>query len=93
MREFIVRRLLTFGIERHLEKTPIAYIQWRFQDGHDRKYRNVVFITQCRQAIIGELLEKATRVLTDEEKKVLEQDWVGKDGSKRKLEVCEFIIR
>ena len=37
--------------------------------------------------MIGELLEKATRVLTDEEKKVLEQDWVGKDGSKRKLEV------
>jgi hypothetical protein len=23
----------------------------------------------------------------------LEQDWVGKDGSKRKLEVCGFIIR
>jgi hypothetical protein len=45
------------------------------------------------KAIIGELLEKATRVLTDEEKKVLEQDWVGKDGSKRKLEVCGYIIR
>ena len=24
--------------ERHLEKTPIQYIQWRFQDGHDRMY-------------------------------------------------------
>ncbi|TEB37411.1 hypothetical protein FA13DRAFT_1682247 [Coprinellus micaceus] len=59
----------THHIERHLEKTPIQYIQWRFQDGHDR-----------------ELLEKATRVLTDEEKKVLDQEWVGKDGSKRKLE-------
>jgi hypothetical protein len=23
--------------ERHLEKTPIGYIQWRFQDGHDRE--------------------------------------------------------
>jgi elongation factor 3 len=23
--------------ERHLEKTPIQYIQWRFQDGHDRE--------------------------------------------------------
>ena len=23
--------------ERHLEKTPIQYIQWRFQDGHDRR--------------------------------------------------------
>ncbi|KAJ2931219.1 hypothetical protein H1R20_g5797, partial [Candolleomyces eurysporus] len=56
--------------ERHLEKTPIQYIQWRFQDGHDR-----------------ELLEKSTRVLTDEEKKVLDQDWVGKNGSKRKLEI------
>ncbi|KAF9482111.1 hypothetical protein BDN70DRAFT_904869 [Pholiota conissans] len=60
----------THHIERHLEKTPIQYIQWRFQDGHDR-----------------ELLEKATRVLTDEEKAVLDQDWVGKDGSKRKLEM------
>lgn len=36
---------------------------------------------------LGELLEKATRVLTDEEKLLLEQEWVGKDGSKRKLEV------
>jgi hypothetical protein len=36
---------------------------------------------------IGELLEKATRVLTAEEKVVLDQEWVGKDGSKRKLEV------
>ncbi|KAJ3733555.1 P-loop containing nucleoside triphosphate hydrolase protein [Lentinula guzmanii] len=60
----------THHIERHLEKTPIQYIQWRFQDGHDR-----------------EILEKATRVLTDEEKVILDQDWVGKDGSKRKLEL------
>ncbi|KAJ3809156.1 P-loop containing nucleoside triphosphate hydrolase protein [Lentinula lateritia] len=60
----------THHIERHLEKTPIQYIQWRFQDGHDR-----------------EILEKATRILTDEEKLVLDQDWVGKDGSKRKLEL------
>lgn len=28
---------LTYRKERHLEKTPIGYIQWRFQDGHDRK--------------------------------------------------------
>ncbi|KAJ7761046.1 P-loop containing nucleoside triphosphate hydrolase protein [Mycena metata] len=60
----------THHIEHHLEKTPIGYIQWRFQDGHDR-----------------ELLEKATHVLTPEEKLVLEQEWVGKDGSKRKLEM------
>ncbi|KDR75244.1 hypothetical protein GALMADRAFT_98552 [Galerina marginata CBS 339.88] len=60
----------THHIERHLEKTPIGYIQWRFQDGHDR-----------------ELLEKATRVLTPEEQAVMDQEWVGKDGSKRKLEM------
>ncbi|KAF9010489.1 ABC transporter-domain-containing protein [Cyathus striatus] len=60
----------THHIERHLEKTPIGYIQWRFQDGHDR-----------------ELLEKVTRVLTEEEKAVLNQEWVGKDGSKRKVEL------
>ena len=41
------------------------------------------------KGILGELLEKATRVLTAEEKKVLDQDWIGKDGSKRKLEVRE----
>lgn len=50
-------------------------------------------IDRYLKAFLGELLEKATRVLTDEEKKVLEQDWVGKDGSKRKLEVCRFIVR
>ncbi|PPQ77217.1 hypothetical protein CVT25_011063 [Psilocybe cyanescens] len=60
----------THHIERHLEKTPIGYIQWRFQDGHDR-----------------ELLEKATRVLTPEEQAVMDQEWIGKDGSKRKLEM------
>ncbi|KAI0035881.1 P-loop containing nucleoside triphosphate hydrolase protein [Vararia minispora EC-137] len=60
----------THHIERHLEKTPIQYIQWRFQDGHDR-----------------EILEKATRVLTDEEKAVLETPFVGKNGEKRRLEL------
>ncbi|KAF8441475.1 P-loop containing nucleoside triphosphate hydrolase protein [Boletus edulis BED1] len=60
----------THHIERHLEKTPIGYIQWRFQDGHDR-----------------EVLEKVTRVLTDQEMALLEQEWVGRDGSKRKLEL------
>ena len=28
-------------LEHHLEKTPIQYIQWRFQDGHDRKSGSV----------------------------------------------------
>ncbi|KAI0318276.1 P-loop containing nucleoside triphosphate hydrolase protein [Amylostereum chailletii] len=60
----------THHIERHLEKTPIQYIQWRFQDGHDR-----------------EILEKATRILTDEEKIVLDQDFVGKNGQRRKLDL------
>ncbi|KAI0823669.1 P-loop containing nucleoside triphosphate hydrolase protein [Trametes gibbosa] len=60
----------THHIERHLEKTPIQYIQWRFQDGHDR-----------------EILEKATRVLTDEEKALFETEFVGKNGQRRKLEM------
>ncbi|KAI0063687.1 hypothetical protein BV25DRAFT_1990651 [Artomyces pyxidatus] len=60
----------THHIERHLEKTPIQYIQWRFQDGHDR-----------------EILEKATRVLTDEEKALMETEFVGKNGQRRKLEL------
>ena len=37
--------------------------------------------------ILGELLEKATRVLSEEDKRVLDQEWIGKDGSKRKVEV------
>jgi len=36
----------------------------------------------------GELLEKVTRVLTSEEQVIFDKDWVGRDGSKRKLEVC-----
>jgi hypothetical protein len=35
----------------------------------------------------GELLEKTTRVLTDEEKAQLEVEFVGKNGSTRKIEV------
>ena len=37
--------------------------------------------------LTGEVLEKATRALTEEEKKVMETEWVGKTGEKRKLEV------
>ena len=33
-------------------------------------------------------MEKATRVLTDEEKALLETEFVGKNGQRRKLEVC-----
>lgn len=37
--------------------------------------------------LLGEVLEKATRVLTDEEKAILDKDFVGKNGQRRKLEV------
>ena len=37
--------------------------------------------------MLGEILEKATRVLTDEDKALLETDFVGKNGQRRKLEV------
>jgi elongation factor 3 len=57
-------------LDQHLEKTPVAYIQWRYQDGHDR-----------------EMLEKATRRLTDEEKAQMEIEIVGKNGEKRKVEM------
>ncbi len=36
---------------------------------------------------IGEILEKATRVLTDAEKAQMEVEFVGKNGQRRKLEV------
>ena len=36
----------------------------------------------------GELLEKSTRVLTPEEQALLDTDWVGRNGTKRKMEVC-----
>ncbi|KAF8481490.1 P-loop containing nucleoside triphosphate hydrolase protein [Gautieria morchelliformis] len=60
----------THHIDRHLEKTPIQYIQWRYQDGHDR-----------------EILEKATRALTEEDRKQMDTEFVGKTGEKRKLEM------
>jgi hypothetical protein len=45
--------------------------------------------------ILGEILEKATRVLTDEEKALLDKDFVGKNGQRRKLEVsitpCSYL--
>lgn len=37
--------------------------------------------------IAGEILEKATRVLTDAEKAQMEVEFVGKNGQRRKLEV------
>jgi hypothetical protein len=40
--------------------------------------------------IIGEVLEKATRALTDEDKALLDKDFVGKNGQRRKLEVRVF---
>ena len=45
--------------------------------------------------LLGEVLEKATRVLTDEEKALLDKDFVGKNGQRRKLEVsvtpCSYL--
>lgn len=38
-----------FDAERHLEKTPIQYIQWRFQDGHDRMRSSVLIYFQDAQ--------------------------------------------
>lgn len=77
----------THHIERHLEKTPIQYIQWRFQDGHDRTFAGLARWLLSLPFLIGEILEKVTRVLTPEEQAAMDQEWVGKDGSKRKLEV------
>ena len=76
--------------ERHLEKTPIQYIQWRFQDGHDRTFIPVSMLCRCLTdvSITGEVLEKVTRVLTDAEKAQMEVEFVGKNGQRRKLEVC-----
>lgn len=44
---------------------------------------------------VGEVLEKVTRVLTPEEQALLDQDWVGKNGTKRKMEVsrrCSHVV-
>ncbi|OXC66078.1 hypothetical protein AYX13_05124 [Cryptococcus neoformans] len=56
-------------INQHLDKTAVQYIQWRYQDGHDR-----------------EMMEKATRVLTDEDKEMMERPIEGKNGELRKIE-------
>jgi len=39
---------------------------------------------------LGELLEKVTRVLTEEDKKILDQEFVGKNGERRKVEVFAY---
>ena len=31
-------------------------------------------------------------MLTDEEQRILDQDWIGRDGSKRKVEVSSYDI-
>jgi len=44
---------------------------------------------------VGEILEKVTRVLTPEEQALLDQDWVGKNGTKRRMEVnqrCSHVV-
>jgi len=42
--------------------------------------------------LLGELLEKSSRVLTPEEAKVLDQDFVGKNGEKRKIEASRHSV-
>lgn len=56
-------------LEQHLEKTACQYIQWRYQDGHDR-----------------ELTQKATRILSDEDKRLLDTPVEAKTGEKRFIE-------
>ncbi|WVN88120.1 uncharacterized protein L203_103321 [Cryptococcus depauperatus CBS 7841] len=56
-------------INQHLDKTAVQYIQWRYQDGHDR-----------------EMMEKATRILTDEDKEMMEKPIEGRNGELRKIE-------
>lgn len=41
---------------------------------------------------VGEILEKQTRVLTEEEKAQLDVPFVGRDGSVRRLEVCKAVV-
>lgn len=43
-------------------------------------YEALIFLT-------GEVLEKSTRVLTDEERAILDTEFVGRNGEKRKIEV------
>ena len=37
--------------------------------------------------LIGEVLEKATRVLSEEDRIMMDQEFVGRNGEKRKIEV------
>ncbi|KAL1405388.1 [NU+] prion formation protein 1 [Vanrija albida] len=56
-------------INLHLEKTAVQYIQWRYQDGHDR-----------------EMMEKATRVFTEEDLAMMDKPIAGKNGELRKID-------
>jgi hypothetical protein len=39
----------------------------------------------------GETLEKATRVLSDEERALMNQEFIGKNGEKRRIEVRRLV--
>lgn len=69
----------------------MQYIQWRFQDGHDSELSRIVVMIGAHICLQGEILEKVTRVLTPEEKALLETEFVGKNGQRRKLEVCHIL--
>ncbi|KAF8668382.1 Chromo (CHRromatin Organization MOdifier) domain [Rhizoctonia solani] len=82
----------THHIERHLEKTAVQYM-W------DTLFLFLLFILTSETneipvsgvfrmgTTVSELLEKSTRVLTEEEKELLEKDFIGRNGEKRKLEL------
>jgi hypothetical protein len=53
----------------------------------DTTVRRVTVIGKPANINVGEILEKSTRMLTPEEAKVLDQDFVGKNGERRKIEV------
>jgi hypothetical protein len=53
----------------------------------DMTVRGVTTIGKPANINVGEIVEKSTRMLTPEEAKVLDQDFVGKNGEKRKIEV------
>ena len=56
------------------------------------KRASLVASCLCYHTNEGETLEKATRVLSDEERTLMNQEFVGKNGEKRRIEVRRPLV-
>lgn len=84
--------LITASYEPDLQSVTLRRPRFSISSGASKMVMTVSIRRRCLlqshdDLVLGEILEKATRVLTDDEKALLETEFVGKNGQRRKLEV------